>query len=75
MRGLAYFAGGFESTFRAAAAAAAAAFVFVLRSRRLSTFMMPSEIQRLSKEMLKEVTEILVGLGMDRKQVKKEQFW
>jgi len=28
-----------------------------------------------SKEMLKEVTEILVGLGMDRKQVKKEQFW
>ena len=28
-----------------------------------------------SKEMLKEVTEILVGLGMDRKQVKKEQVW
>ncbi len=28
-----------------------------------------------SKEMLKEVTEILVGLGMDRKHVKKEQFW
>ena len=28
-----------------------------------------------SKEMLKEVTEILIGLGMDRKQVKKEQFW
>jgi NAD(P)H-flavin reductase len=28
-----------------------------------------------SKEMLKEVTEILVGLGMDKKQVKREQFW
>ena len=28
-----------------------------------------------SKEMLKEVTEILVGLGMDKKQTKREQFW
>lgn len=28
-----------------------------------------------SKEMLKDVTEILVGLGMDKKQIKREQFW
>jgi ferredoxin-NADP reductase len=28
-----------------------------------------------SKEMLKEVTEILTGLGMDKKQIKREQFW
>ncbi len=28
-----------------------------------------------SKEMLKEVTEILVGIGMDKKQIKREQFW
>jgi NAD(P)H-flavin reductase len=28
-----------------------------------------------SKEMLKDVTEILLGLGMDKRQIKKEQFW
>ena len=28
-----------------------------------------------SKQMLKDVTEILVGLGMDKKKIKKEQFW
>ncbi|MGH7723905.1 MAG: ferredoxin--NADP reductase [Candidatus Eiseniibacteriota bacterium] len=28
-----------------------------------------------SKEMLKDVTEILVGMGMDKKQIKREQFW
>jgi NAD(P)H-flavin reductase len=28
-----------------------------------------------SKEMLKDVTEILVGLGLDKKFVKREQFW
>ena len=28
-----------------------------------------------SKQMLKDVTEILVTHGMDRKKIKKEQFW
>ncbi len=28
-----------------------------------------------SKEMLKDVTEILTGMGMDKKQIKREQFW
>lgn len=28
-----------------------------------------------SKEMLKDVTEILVGMGLDKKQIKREQFW
>ena len=28
-----------------------------------------------SKEMLKDVTEFLTGLGMEKKQIKREQFW